>query len=269
MRYSILLGFLAVATSFSPYASAQAKTLAPTADELSRAPLVLEARADSTLSSTEWLFHDARTFGTFGCGPPMPANFVGWWMIEPPDARMWACRPFFPPAPKNALLLKRGGIFVLLAEENFHLLAVYPAGSDRGRYLADMSVREFEELVCDSRRVREAVENLFRALLERQWAWALQLLADPLRRQAQSSKSTEEFFRSKGLTEVAGRYMTLSITSLTTSSAQVRVTIPEVQPQRPGGRVLPGRQTVIRLTPRRPAKGCGNWQIVSLPALEP
>ena len=237
--------------------SAPAAPLAPTADELSRASFVLQAPPALSLSATEWLFSDVRVLGTFGGGRALPRHIVGWWTVEPPDARTWQFAPDFPPAPKNETLLRAGRTVVLLADQDFHLLAVYPVGPDQ--YLGGLGMEQFEERVWDARRVRQIAEDFVKALATGNWEDARACLAKSLRDELDSKESPKAYFEGKGLLQVAAVHPAITVASLESDSAEVWLT---------DGRAVavPLPKYVLRFTPTgRPGKGpMRGWEIASI-----
>jgi hypothetical protein len=274
--------FLAlVALLLHPRASAQA--LVPSPDELSRAPLVLLARAERQLKPTEWLFTEVRVVGRCGYDPDLPWNAVGWWSVRPPDAGTWQAPVLFPPPPKNAGLLKSGQIFILLAEENYHLLAVYPCRYGSSDPASGVGPCDIERRACYARRIRETVDGFFQAVADENWADAARAVSDRIREQLAASKSPGEFFTCSGLLPLAKRYserlkgrtpallyLAPPMTILSLGDDTARVSIPGKgllahASRHPARLVEVPADYVLDLTHTGRGKGYGGWEIASLP----
>jgi hypothetical protein len=274
--------FLAFAVLLShPRALAQA--LVPNADELSRAPLVLLATAERQLKPSEWLFTGVRVVGQCGYDPVLPRNAVGWWSVRPLDAKGWQWTPYFPPAPQNAALLKAGGAFILLAEENYHLLAVYPCGYGSSGPASGVGPCDIERRACYARRIRETVDGFFQALADADWGKAARAVSDRIREQLAASKSPGEFFTCSGLLPLAKRYserlkgrtpallyLAPPMTILSLGDDTARVSIPGKgllahASRHPARLVEVPADYVLDLTHTGRGKGYGGWEIASLP----
>jgi len=298
MKKRLAFGFVAVIALLSVSTCAAQEPLVPTVDELSRAPLVLRARAAENLSATEWLFTDVRVLGECPPGAVLPRNILGWWTVKPDwaDPRKVSAPPYFPPPPKNDSLLKRGEVFLLLGEENFHLLAVYRSSPDPNACLPGISIGEVDRRVCSARHIRQTVDDFLHALAHGYWVNAADDMTQSLQKQMRSSKSPKEFFGGDKVLRLAEAYCAAveeveatarthwprdlswwdmrpprKFVSLGESSARVRVF------GGPPFRVTRAeRETstdtwIIELTKTRPTmfgRGWEEWEIASLPVPE-
>lgn len=236
---------------------------APTADELSRASFVLQAMPVLSLSATEWLFADVRELATFGYGRELSRHVVGWWTVEPPEPWTPQAIREFPPAPKNATLIRPGRTVVLLADQDFHLLAVHPIYAEPGKYLSGLDGYQFEQRVDSARRIRQIAEDFVKALAASDWEAAGAWLAKSLRDELHSKQSPKAYFEEKGLLQVAAVHPATTVASLESDSAEVWL--------RDGRAVAaPLPKYVLRFTATgRPLKGLlKGWEIAALEKAE-
>jgi hypothetical protein len=235
-RLLLVLGFsLAVLPAICRPAFAQ--VIPPTPDQLAKAAYVLQAKAEQMLSPTEWLFSDVKLLG-WRISEVLPQHIIGWWTIAPPDARQWQVMVIFPPAPQQASLLKAGETFILLADENFHLLGVYPPDVIP-EYASPAKTPDnfpsFDVRVWSARQLNQLTKNLYNALEAKDWeafgghrpgpdevALTPRLLAE-----IKSKGGTKVFFQQIGLPRTNSLqtvpYYRFNLTTLTPESAEVRL----------------------------------------------
>jgi len=193
----------------------------PTADELSRAAWVMEAVAERQLSDDQWLFSRAHHFAWRFEG--RPSWFVGWWHVFPHRHDV-AAAPMGRPKPVNAESLEKGKRFLLLADEDFHLLLVYPVGDDNSNYVQGMNRLEFERHVWDASLARETVEWFLDALSKggSDLALARRYLSDTRQKEYGARGGGDRYFRDMGVTTLLSPWIEMEV-QLKDKEARVRV----------------------------------------------
>ena len=194
---------------------------APSADELSRAAWVVEALAERRLSEDQWLFSQGRHFAWGFEG--RPSCFVGWWRVFP-ETHGVAAVPMDRPSPVNAECLEDGKRFLVLAEEDFHLLLVYPVGDSGGDYVQGMNRSEFERRVWDASLARETVEWFLDSLSEGRshLAVARRYLSDARQEEYDARGEGEQYLRDMGVLDLRSPWIEMEV-QLAEEEARVRV----------------------------------------------
>jgi len=201
------------------------KTDEPTADELSRASWVMEAKVAARLSDKEWLFREGYHLVS-ALLAPQPKSFVGWWEARRPNIDSPQLL-IIAPAPRNAEALRLGQRFLITAERDFHLLGVYRVGFPRQNYVGDMTRATLEHRIFDARLVRGAATMWMKALSFGRWSdAATQYVTPSLRATIAAAPSPEMYFKQTGILDVAAYEspgLSINVLSLEDRAAKVEV----------------------------------------------
>jgi hypothetical protein len=232
-----------------------ATKLVPPDDELlATASYVFDAVAEKRLAERDWLFKGTPIYNWVGTSGRSP-YFVGWWNIEPEQAKRWAAAFPLRPAPQNSATLAEEKRFLVIADGDFHLLLVYPVGPKPDRYLPGMSEREFRDRVVYLRSLYATVRGFLTAVTDANWDVAGSALCESLRQKMKASRDPQAYLSKLGVPRIITKPV-FDILSMGETQAKVVA----------GGNDVSGvgAEVALTLTRTRYSMGVRGWEIVQI-----
>jgi len=249
------------------------KLVAPDDNLLAGAAYVMDATAVEQLAERDWLFkgYPIFSFGWIGTAA-RSRYFVGWWNIAPEGSEHWAARFPLRPAPRNSATLGEGKRFLVVADDEFHLLSVYPVEPEADQYVRGMSEREFREHVISLRTLYGTVRDFLTAVTDADWSMATWALCAPMRESMEASGDPEAYLVSLGVPRIPtaalmeGLSPTIQVASMTEAKAEVVVQGNDTRRARIGSGVRV--ELLLTLTRTRQMMGPMGWEIVKIKKIE-
>jgi hypothetical protein len=242
------------------------KLIAPDDNLLASAGYVMDATAVKQLAERDWLFKGssiANWFGNVGRSP----YFVGWWNTAPEGSEHWAAPFPLRPAPQNSASLAEDRRFLVLADEDFHLLLVYPVEPAAGEYVRGMSEREFREHVTHLRTLYGTVREFLTAVTNADWPVVSSVLCAPIRKTMEASADPDSYLARIGVPRIQSLCSrTFDVTTLTDKKAEVMVEGYDGRRARIGSGVRV--RLMLTLTRTRQMMGPMGWEIAQVKMIE-
>jgi hypothetical protein len=247
------------------------KVVAPDDNLLAGAAYVMDATAVEQLAKRDWLFKGSPIFDWIGTAGRSP-YFVGWWNIAPEGSEHWAARFPLRPAPRNSATLREGERFLVVADEELHLLSVYPVGPEADEYVPGMDEREFREHVISLRTLYGTVRDFLMAVTDADWTMATWALCAPMRESMEARGDPEAYLTSLGVPRIPTAALmeclspTIQIAGVAEAKAEVVVQGNDTRRARIGSGVRV--KLLLTLTRTRQMMGPMGWEIVEITHIE-
>jgi hypothetical protein len=247
------------------------KLVTPDDNLLAGAAYVMDATAVKALAERDWLFKGSPIFDWIGIAGRSP-YFVGWWNVAPEGSEGWA-QPFpLRPAPRNSATLGEGKRFLVVADDEFHLLLVYPVEPEADEYMPGMDEREFREHVISLRTLYGTVRGFLMAVTDADCTIARAALCAPMRESMDASSDPEAYLVSLGVPRIPTAALmedlspTIRVASMAEAKAEVVVQGNDTGRARIGSGVRV--QLLLTLTRTRQMMGPMGWEIVEIKKIE-
>jgi hypothetical protein len=246
------------------------KLVAPDDNLLASATYVMDAAAVKQVAERDWLFKGYPMVGWIRGG--RSPYFVGWWNVAPEGSERWAVHFPVRPAPANAAALQEGKRYLVVADDEFHLLSVYPVDPEAGLSMRGMNEREFREHVVSVRMLHLAVSDFLTAVTNADWTTAARSLCAPMREEMLASSDPDAHLAELGVPRIrttaltGGPRDTINVARIAEAEAQVVVQGHDGRRARLGSRVW--AKVSLTLTRTRRMMGPMGWEIVRIETIE-
>ncbi len=246
------------------------KLVAPDDNLLASASYVMDATAVKQLGERDWLFKGSPIHNWIGTAGRSP-YFIGWWNIAPEGSEHWAAVFPLRPAPENSTTLTAGKRFLVVADEEFHLLLVYPTEPEADHYLRGMEEREFREHVVSLRTLYATVRDFLTAVTNADWPMATRSVCASLRSSMETGGDPDAYLAGLGVPRIStadllGDSPAIQVANMTEGRAEVVVQGDDARRARVGSGVRV--KLLLTLTKTRRTMGPLGWEIIQITRLE-
>lgn len=193
---------------------------------------------------------------------------MGWWNVAPEGSGHWPALFPLRPAPKNSATLREGKRFLVVADEEFHLLLVYPVEAEAGEYVRGMGEAEFQDHVISLRTLYGTVRDFLMAVTNGDWRMATWGLCHPMRQSMEASRDPGVYLAGLGVPRIPRAALegdsssTIQVGSMTEGRAEVIVQGDDARRARIGSGVRV--KVELTLTKTRRMMGPPGWEIVEI-----